>query len=86
MVISFKGREKRRCFKLWKAGGSRAEYNTAKHASNRAVHQARSEAEKVEKIDPRYADVYRLAKQMRWDNQDIVRVKSVKKTLQANFS
>ena len=36
-------REKRRCFKLWKAGGSRAAYNTAKRTSNRAVHQARSE-------------------------------------------
>ena len=29
------------------AGGSRAAYNTAKRTSNRAVHQARSEAEKV---------------------------------------
>ena len=56
-------REKRRCFKLWKAGGSRAAYNTAKRTSNRAVHQARSEAEKValQKIDPRSGDVYRLA-------------------------
>ena len=40
-------REKRRCFKLWKAGGSRAAYNTAKRTSNRVVHQAKSEAEKV---------------------------------------
>ena len=40
-------KEKRRCFKLWKAGGSRAAYNTAKRASNRAVHEAKSEAEKV---------------------------------------
>ena len=40
-------REKRRCFKLSKAGGSRAAYNTAKRASNRVVHQAKSEAEKV---------------------------------------
>ena len=62
-------REKSRCFKLWKAGGSRAAYNTAKRTSNRAVHQARSEAEKValQKIDPRSGDVYRLAKQMRHD-------------------
>ena len=46
-------RGKHRCFKLWKAGGSRAAYNAAKHASNRAVHQAKSEAEKValQKID-----------------------------------
>ena len=69
-------REKRRCFKLWKAGGSRA----AKRTSNRAVHQARSEAEKValQKIDPRSGDVYRLAKQMRRDNQDVMGEKPVK--------
>ena len=73
-------REKRRCFKLWKAGGSRAAYNTAKRTSNRAVHQARSEAEKValQKIDPRSGDVYRLAKQMRCDNQDVMGEKPVK--------
>ena len=40
-------KEKRRCFKLWKAGGSCAAYISAKHASNRAVHVAKSEAEKV---------------------------------------
>ena len=73
-------REKRRCFKLWKAGGSRAAYNTAKRTSNRAVHQARSEAEKValQKIDPRSGDVYQLAKQMRRDNQDVMGEKPVK--------
>ena len=73
-------REKRRCFKLWKAGGSRAAYNIAKRTSNRAVHQARSEAEKValQKIDPRSGDVYRLAKQMRRDNQDVMGEKPVK--------
>ena len=75
-------RKKPRCFKLWKAGGSRAAYNTAKRTSNRAVHQARSEAEKValQKIDPRSGDVhvYRLAKQMRRDNQDVMGEKPVK--------
>ena len=60
--------------------GSRAAYNTAKRTSNRAVHQARSEAEKValQKIDPRSGDVYRLAKQMRHDNQDVMGEKPVK--------
>ena len=59
------------CFKLWKAGGSQAAYNTATLTSKRAVHQARSEAEKVtlQKIDPRSGNVYRLAKQMCRDNQ-----------------
>ena len=73
-------REKRRCFKLWKAGGSRAAYNTAKRTSNHAIHQVRSEAEKValQKIDPRSGDVYRLAKQMRRDNQDVMGEKPVK--------
>ena len=73
-------REKRRCFKLWKAGGSRSAYNTTKPTSNRAVHQARSEAEKValQKIDPRSGDVYPLAKQMCSDNQDVMGDKPVK--------
>ena len=73
-------REKRRCFKLWNAGVRRAAYNTAKRTSNRAVHQARSEDEKValQKIDPRSGDVYRLAKQMRRDNQDVMGEKPVK--------
>ena len=71
-------REKGRCFKLWKAGGSRAAYNAAKRTSNRVVHQAKSEAEKValQKIDA--GDVYRLAKQMRRDNQDVMEEKPVK--------
>ena len=65
---------------LWKVGGSRAAYNTAKRTSSRAVHQARSEAEKValQKIDPRSGDVYRLAKQMHRDNQDVMGEKPVK--------
>ena len=73
-------KEKRKCLKPWKAGGSCAAYNTAKHASNCAVHEAKSEAEKValQKIDPKSADIYRLAKQMRRDNQDDMGEKPVK--------
>ena len=65
---------------MWKAGGSRAAYNTAKRTSNRVVHQAKSEAEKValQKIDARSGDVYQLAKQMRHDNQDVMGEKPVK--------
>ena len=60
--------------------GSRAAYNTAKRTSNRVVHQAKSEAEKValQKKDARSGDVYRLAKQMRRDNQDVMGEKPVK--------
>lgn len=72
--------EKRRCFKAWKSGGSRAAYNAAKRVSNRAVYHAISEAEKVvlENIDPKTADIYRLANQMRRDNQDVMGEKPVK--------
>ena len=73
-------KEKRRCFKLLKAGGSRAAYNTAKRAPNRAVYETKSEAEMValQNIDPKSADIYRLAKQMRRDNQDVMGEKPVK--------
>ena len=73
-------REKRRWFKLWKAGGSRAAYNTAKRTYNRVVHQAKSEAEKValQKIDARSGDVYRFAKLMHRDNQDFMGEKPVR--------
>ena len=54
--------------------------HTTQRTSSRAVHQARSEAEKValQKIDPRSGDVYRLAKQMRRDEQDVMGEKPVK--------
>ena len=60
--------------------GSRAPYNSAKRSSNRAVYHAKNEAEKValQKIDLRSADVYRLAKQMRLDNQDVMGENPVK--------
>ena len=65
---------------MWKAGGSRAAYNSAKRVSNCAVYHAKSEAKKIalQKIDPKFADVYRLAKQMRRDYQDVMGEKPVK--------
>ena len=73
-------REKRSCYKAWKAGGSREAYNAAKREANRAVYQARQEAQKVavEGIDPKTGDIYRLAKQMRRENQGVVGEKPVK--------
>ena len=38
---------KRKCFKVWKAGGDRNAYQAAKRASNLAVHIAKSDAEKI---------------------------------------
>ena len=79
-------REKRRCFKLRKAGGSTAAYNKAKRASNSAVHQARSEAEKfaLQKIDPRSADMYCLAKQMGCNNR-MSRKRNLLRLMKDNF-
>ena len=58
----------------------RSTYSSAKRASNRAVYHAKSEAAKValQKIDRKFADVYRLAKQMKRDNQDVMGEKPVK--------
>ena len=72
--------KKRRCYREWKAGGSREAYNASKRVANRAVYHAKSAAEKVvlEYIDPKTADIYKLAKQMRRDNQDVMGEKPVK--------
>ena len=64
----------------WKAGGSRESYNAAKRVARQAVYHAKSESEKVvlENIDLKTASIYRIAKQMRWDNQDVMGEKPVK--------
>ena len=58
-----------------RAPGEIRTHNTAKRASNQAVHQA--EKVTLQKIDPKSADIYRLAKQMRRDNQDVMGEKPV---------
>ena len=72
--------EKRGCYKAWKAGGSRDAYNAAKRAAKQAVYHAKSDARKaiMEDINPKSADIYKLAKQMRRDNQDVVGEKPIK--------
>ena len=54
-------------------------YNTAKRVANRAVHHAKSEAEKVvlEDIDTKTADIYKLAEQMHRENQGYMGEKPV---------
>ena len=70
---------KRKCFKVWKAGEEKEAYQAAKSASNRVVHIAKTDAEKIafKKIIPRSVEVYRLAKQMRRENQDVIGDKTV---------
>ena len=71
---------KRKCFKVWKKGGDIDAYQAAKRASNLAIHIAKTDAEKIafKKINPRSVEIYRLAKQMRRENQDIIGDKPVR--------
>ena len=71
---------KRKCFKVRKAGGDRDTYQAAKRASNLAVHIAKSDAEKIafKQINPKSVEIYRLAKQMRRENQDVIGDKPVR--------
>ena len=71
---------KRKCFKVWKAGGDRDAYQAAKRASNLAVHIAKTDAEKIafKQINPSSVEIYQLAKQMRRDNQDVIGDKPVR--------
>ena len=71
---------KRKCFKVWKAGGDRHAYQAAKRALNLAVHIAKTDAEKIafKKINSRSVEIYRLAKQMRRENQDVIGDKPVR--------
>ena len=73
-VVNDAIQKKRKCYNAWKKGGSRAEYNIAKKRAKKAVYAAKQEAEKsrVQNIDPNSDDVYRIAKQMKWENQDVV--------------
>ena len=67
-------------FKVWKAGGDRDAYQATKRASNLAVHIAKTDAEKIalKIINPRSVEIYRLAKQMRQENHDVIGNKPVK--------
>ena len=71
---------KRKCFKVWKAGGDRDAYQATKRASNLAVYIAKTDAEKIafKEINPRSVEIYRLAKQMRRENQDVIGDKPVR--------
>ena len=71
--------QKHKCFKIWKAGDKDA-YQVAKRASNLTVHIAKTDAENIafKKINTRSVEIYRLAKQVRRENQDVIGAKPVK--------
>ena len=63
-------------YRTWKKGGSREEYNNAKRLAKLAVYQA-SLAD-FSDIDPKGDKVFRIAKQMMRENQDVMGEKCVK--------
>ena len=72
--------EKRHLWKAWKNGGNKEDYLSAKRVAKRAVFVARKKAEEsqfshIAEHDPQF---YRLAKQMRKVNQNIVGDKCIR--------
>ena len=67
-------REKRRLWKVWKKGGSKEEYWEAKRLAKLSVYRAKKAAEDREFGDVRGGEgnVFRIAKQMRKQNQDVI--------------
>ena len=70
---------KRKAWKEWKSGGCREEYNRKKREAKRAVYHAKKTAEeaKFACLEDKPAELFRLAKQMKRENQDVVGEKCV---------
>ena len=71
--------EKRKAWKEWKQGGSREEYNRKKREAKKAVYQAKRVAEdtKFAEVTRNSSEIFRIARQMRDENQDVVGDKPV---------
>ena len=67
-------KEKRQKYKEWKKGGSREEYNIAKRKSKQVLYEAKKAAEdlKFSDVNAGREDVFRIAKQMKKTNVDVV--------------
>ena len=72
--------EKRRAWKLWKHGGDKEIYLNAKRRAKRAVYLAKknAEASRFSNLKPGLVDIFKIAKQMRKDNLDVVGDKCIK--------
>ena len=76
-------KEKRRLWKAWKKGGSKEDYLEAKRASKRAVYNAKRAAEQERFGDvlcreDHRDEVFKIAKQMKSTNRDVVGDKCVR--------
>jgi len=71
---------KRRLWKLWMKGGSKEQYLEAKREAKRAVYIARRSAEErdLRNLHEGKDNIFRVAKQMRRDNQDVSGEKCVR--------
>ena len=67
-------------WKLWRAGGSKDKYLDAKRKARHAVYTAKrhSEQEKFTSIKDNKKNIFRVAKQMRTENQDVIGEKGIR--------
>lgn len=72
--------EKRRLWKIWKSGGSRERYVEAKRVAKQVVFAAKKKAEKVKlkDVEGDKQKIFRIAKQMRMENKDIIGEKCIR--------
>ena len=67
-------------WKLWRAGGSKDKYLDTKRKARHAVYTAKrnSEKEKFTSIKDNKENIFRVAKQMRTENQDVIGEKCIR--------
>ena len=66
--------EKRKCYKAWKKGGSRLAYTQARKVARTVIFSAKQAAakDKFAHIDPNGSSIYKIAKQMKREQQDVI--------------
>ena len=72
--------EMRRLWKLWKAGGSKNKYVDAKWKVRHAIYTVTRNAKKQKFASVKYnkENIFPVAKQMRTENQDVIREKCIR--------
>ena len=72
--------EMRRLWKLWKAGGSKNKYVDAKWKARHAIYTVTRNAKKQKFASVKYnkENIFPVAKQMRTENQDVIREKCIR--------
>ena len=70
---------KRKAWKAWKSGGSCEDYNCAKRNAKKAIFLAKRAAEdaKFERVISNPTEIFKIARQMKSENQDVVGEKCI---------